>query len=103
MLMGVMFMMASRYWLIAEEGRVSNYVSEFKDKMLPTMEEETAEKKHIQNIREERIAYITRAILDFNGDGWYFRRYLTAHVFTGIIIMTQLWFMHHALGNNYIT
>ena len=99
LLMCVLFMMAKRYWLIGEEGRVSNYVTEYKDKMLPAMEEETAEKKNIQNIREDRINYITRSILEFKGDTWYFRRYLVANVFTGIIIFFQIWFLHFVLGN----
>ena len=99
LLMAVISMVVTRYWLIAEEGRVSHYVTEYKDKILPTMEEETAEKKNIQNTREDRIAYVTRAILEFRGDGWYYRRYFLANLLTGIIIFSQLAFLHFALGN----
>jgi hypothetical protein len=97
--MAIMFMLVRWYWLIAEEGRVSNFATEYKDKMLPTMEEETAEKKNIQNIRADRIAYITRAILEFPGDKWYFGRFFWANFLTGIIIVAQLAFLHFALGN----
>ena len=45
--MAILSMLVTHYWLIAEEGRVSNYITEYKDKMLPTMEEETFEKKNI--------------------------------------------------------
>ncbi len=50
-LMGLLNVIVIHYWLFAEEGRVSFYVTEYKDKMLPTMEEEAAEQKKIQNIR----------------------------------------------------
>ncbi len=50
-LMGLLYVIVIQYWLFAEEGRVSFYVTEYKDKMLATMEEEAAQKNKMQNIR----------------------------------------------------
>jgi hypothetical protein len=49
--MALLFIMARRYWLIAEEGRVNTIVAEFRDKMLPSIDDEAAEKRRQQNIR----------------------------------------------------
>ncbi len=48
--------------------------------------------------REDRIAYITRYITEYKGDRWYFRRYLMANLLTGLIICSQVVFLHSALG-----
>ena len=98
-LMGMMFFVAIRYWLQAEQGRVSNYTTEYKDKMLPTMDDEAAEKRRLHNVRADRIAYITRAIVEFPGDQWYFTRYLLANFMTGCIILGQLITLHYVLGD----
>ncbi len=98
LLMSVLFIMARKYWLIAEEGRISAYVTEYKDKMLPTMEQETAEKKNIQNVREDRVAYLTRIITEYNGDQWYYHRYLLAQLMNGLIICGQLFLLHYVFG-----
>ena len=98
LLMSIFLIMARRYWLIAEEGRVNIFVSEFRDKILPQMDEEAADQKKLQNVRADRIAYVTRAIIEFNGDQWYFRRYLLANLLTGFILVGQLWYLHFVLG-----
>ena len=98
LLMSILLIMARRYWLIAEEGRVNIFVSEFRDKILPQMDEEAADQKKLQNIRADRIAYVTRAIIEFKGDQWYFRRYFMANLLTGLILVGQLWYLHFVLG-----
>jgi hypothetical protein len=51
MLMACCFLLVSKYWLIAEEGRINFYATEYKDKLLQSVDEDAAEKKNIQNIR----------------------------------------------------
>ena len=96
----IIYLFAIRYWLQAEEGRVSNYTTEYKDKMLPTMDDEAADKKRLQNVRADRIAYITRAIVEFPGDQWYYTRYMFASFLTGTIIVMQFIGLHFILGNH---
>jgi hypothetical protein len=62
-LMALLFIMARRYWLIAEEGRVNSMVAEFRDKMLPTIDDEAAEKRRQQNIRCQFNPTFTRAFI----------------------------------------
>jgi len=100
MMMSVLFIVARKYWLIAEEGRISTYVTEYKDKMLPTIDQETADKKNIQNVREDRIAYLIRLITEHKGDKWYYYRYLLSQLMNGLIIVGQLLFLHYVFGKH---
>jgi len=65
MIMGCFFMLAIKYWLIAEDGRISYYATEYQDKLLQIVDEDASEKKNVQNIRYQYYIHLCHSFTNF--------------------------------------